>query len=198
LVASAPTMRCNCIADRGVEETWRRSIAEALAVIELFDERLAPLERELRQAAKADARVILLKTIPGVGDLLGLTLASEIGDISRFSTPRKLIGYAGLAPRVNQSGDRSRTGALSKAGSRTLRWAAVEAAHASWRPTNPWHQHYSELVKRAGKNPAKSSVARKVLTACWHILNRQQPFKPARSQPSGPDVSASSSCFLAA
>ncbi len=186
------------LTDRGVEETWRRSIAEALAVIELFDERLAPLERELRQAAKADARVILLKTIPGVGDLLGLTLASEIGDVSRFSTPRKLIGYAGPAPRVNQSGDRSRTGALSKAGSRTLRWAAIEAAHASWRPTNPWHQHYSELVKGAGKNPAKSAVARKILTACWHILNRQQPFKPARSQPSGTDVSASSSCFLAA
>jgi transposase len=171
------------LADRGVEETWRRSIAEALAVIELFDERLAPLERELRQAAKADARVILLKTIPGVGDLLGLTLASEIGDVSRFSTPRKLIGYAGLAPRVNQSGDRPRTGALSKAGSRTLRWAAVEAAHASWRPTNPWHQHYSELVKRAGKNPAKSSVARKILTACWHILNRHNPSSPpARSR----------------
>ena len=56
----------------------------------------------------------------------------------------------------------------------------------------------SELVKRAGKNPAKSAVARKILIACWHILSRQQPFKPARSQPSGTDVSASSSCFLAA
>ena len=52
---------------------------------------------------------MLLKTIPGVGDLLGLTLASEIGDVTRFATPRKLVGYAGLAPRVNQSGDRSRT-----------------------------------------------------------------------------------------
>jgi transposase len=185
------------LTDRGVAETWRRSIAEALAVIDLLDERLAPLEHELRQAAKADARVVLLKTIPGVGNLLGLTLASEIGDVSRFPTPRKLIGYAGLAPRVKQSGERSRTGALSKAGSRTLRWAAVEAAHAAWRPTNPWHQHYSELVKRAGKNPAKSSVARKILTACWHILHRQQPFKPARSQ-SATNVSASSSCFLAA
>jgi transposase len=186
------------LAERGVEETWRRSIAEALAVIDLLDERVAPLERELRQAARSDARVELLKTIPGVGDLLGLTLASEIGDVARFATPRKLVGYAGLAPRVNQSGDRSRTGALSKAGSRTLRWAAVEAAHAAWRPTNPWHCHYTEIAKRAGKNPAKSAVARKVLTACWHILSRQQPFRPGRSQTSGPDVSASSSCFLAA
>jgi hypothetical protein len=42
------------LADRGVEETWRRSISEALAVIDLLDERLAPLERELREAAKAE------------------------------------------------------------------------------------------------------------------------------------------------
>jgi transposase len=187
------------LADRGVEATWRRSIAEALAVIELLDERIAPLERELRQAARDDQRVVLLETIPGVGDLLGLTLASEIGDVARFATPRKLIGYAGLAPRVHQSGERSHTGALSKAGSRTLRWAAVEAAHAAWRPTNPWHELYSDIAKRTGKNPAKSAVARKILIACWHILSRQQPFKPARSQTSGAtDVSASSRCFLAA
>src|SRR3954470_16016175 len=44
------------LADRGVEQTWRRSIAEAIAVIDLLDERLAPLERELRQIAKADSR----------------------------------------------------------------------------------------------------------------------------------------------
>jgi transposase len=91
---------------------WRRPVVEALAVIDLLDERVAPLERELRQAARGDERVVLLKTISGVGDLLGLTLASEIGDVARFATPRKLVGYAGLAPRVNQSGDRSRTGAL--------------------------------------------------------------------------------------
>jgi transposase len=186
------------LAERGVDETWRRSIAEALAVIDLLDERVAPLERDLRQAAAVDERVVLLKTIPGVGDLLGLTLASEIGDVARFATPRKLIGYAGLAPRVHQSGERSHTGALSKAGSRTLRWAAVEAAHAAWRPTNPWHELYSNIAQRAGKNPAKSAVARKILIACWHILNRQQPFKPARSPASGTEVSASSSRFLAA
>jgi hypothetical protein len=47
------------LADRGVDATWRRSIAEALAVIELLDERIAPLERELRQAARDDQRVVL-------------------------------------------------------------------------------------------------------------------------------------------
>lgn len=182
---------------RGVEHVWRRSIAEALAVIDLLDQRIAPLEVELATLARADDRVALLRTIPGVGDLLGLTIATEIGDVSRFATPRKLIGYAGLAPKVNQSGDRSRIGALSKAGSRTLRWAAVEAAHQAWRETNPWHQLYLSIAARAGKNPAKSAVARKVLIASWHVLGRHQPFKPAgSSQPA--TVSASSRSYLAA
>jgi transposase len=182
---------------RGVEQVWRRSIAEALAVIDLLDHRIAPLEAELAQLARADERVALLRTIPGVGDLLGLTIATEIGDVARFPAPRKLIGYAGLAPKVKQSGDRYKTGALSKAGSRTLRWAAVEAAHQAWRETNPWHELYLSIAARAGKNPAKSAVARKVLIASWHVLGRRQPFKPAGStQPT--TVSASSRSYLAA
>ena len=85
-------------------EVWRRSVAEALAVIDWLDARLAPLERELRPLARADARVSLLETIPGIGPLLGLTIATEIGDIARFPSPTKLAGYTGLCPRVYQSG----------------------------------------------------------------------------------------------
>jgi transposase len=164
---------------RGVPDVWRRWIAEALAVIDLLDTRIGPLDRELGPLARGDARVVLLDTIPGVGDLLALTMASAIGDATGFASPRELIGYAGLAPKINRSGDRSRTGALSKAGSRTLRWAAVEATQHAWRPTHPWHQLYTDLAARAGKNPAKSAVARKILIAAWHVLWRRQPFKPA-------------------
>jgi transposase len=185
------------LAQRGVPEVWQRSIAEAIAVIDLLDARIGPLDQELGPLARADQRVVLLDTIPGVGELLGLTIASEIGDVARFSSTRKLIGYAGLAPKINQSGDRSRTGALSKAGSRTLRWAAVEAAQHAWRPSNPWHQLYIDLADRAGKNPAKSAVARKVLIAAWHILCRQQPFTPPAPRRRD-SASASSRCFLAA
>ena len=123
--------------ERGVEATWRRSVAEALAVIEPARRAHRAARARAAPAREDGPRVVLLETIPGVGDLLGLTIASEIGDVSRFPTPRKLIGYAGLAPRVHQSGERSHTGALSKAGSRTLRWAAVEAAHARLAPSEP-------------------------------------------------------------
>ena len=63
----------------------------------------------------------MLATIPGVAELLGLTIASEIGEVSRFPSARRLVGYAGLVPRIKQSGQSSRVGRLSKAGPTTLR-----------------------------------------------------------------------------
>jgi transposase len=176
---------------RGIPEVWRDSIAEHLDQIDELQRRIAPIDRELRPIADADPRAQLLQTIPGVGPLIGLTFASEIGDVSRFSSASKLVGYAGLAPRISQSGDRSSIGRLSKAGSRTLRWAAVEAANQAWRRSNPFHGHYRRIADRHGKNPAKSAVARKLLITSWHMLSRGQVFSP-------PTAPASSPRFLAA
>jgi transposase len=182
---------------RGLPPVWRRSVAEALAVVDILDARIAPLEAELRPLARADPRVQLLVTILGVGEHLAL-MAAEIGDVA-FPTPRNLIGFAGLAPRVVQSGQSWRTGPLSKAGSRALRWAAIEAAQWAWRPTNPWNRLYRDVKQRTGKsNPAKSAVARKVLIAAWHVLARDEPFKPSRHERGNDPVPGSSHFHLAA
>jgi transposase len=69
---------------RGLPQVWRRSVAEALAVVDMLDARIAALEAELRPLAHADPRVLLLVTIPGVGEHLGLMIAAEIGDVARF------------------------------------------------------------------------------------------------------------------
>jgi transposase len=185
---------------RGVPEVWRASITELLELAAEMDRRITPIDRELAPIARVDERARLLATMPGIGPLLSLTFAAEIGEVSRFPSPGKLIGYAGLAPRVSQSGERSATGALSKAGSRTLRWGAVEAANQAWRPSNPWHGHYLRVSARHGKNPAKSAVARKLLIAAWHMLSRQEPFNPpvSRQEPFNPPAPANSSRFLTA
>jgi transposase len=73
----------------GMLAVWRRSVAEAVAVVDLLDRRLQALDRELEPLARSDPRVVWLETIPGIGPLLGLTLAAEIGDVSRFSTARR-------------------------------------------------------------------------------------------------------------
>ena len=181
----------------GVPDVWRRSIGECLALIEFLDARLEPLDAELRPFAKADPRAALLDTIPGVGELLALTIAVEIGEINRFTRPKKLVSYGRLAPRIHQSGQaRPRSGPLSKSGSRLLGWAAVEAAQQAWRESNPWHELYLDVGRRSGHtNAAKAAVARKILIAAWHMLSRDQPFQPA---PRSTSVPASSRLALAA
>ena len=181
----------------GVPDVWRRSVSECLAVIDFLDARLDPLDRELRPFGRIDPRAVLLDTIPGVGELLALTIAVEIGDISRFAGPEKLVSYGRLAPRIHQSGQaRPRSGPLSKSGSRLLGWAAVEAAQQAWRETNPWHDLYTDVSRRSrNSNPAKAAVARKILIAAWHMLSRDEPFNPA---PRTTSVSASSRFALAA
>jgi transposase len=98
------------LAAHGVPTIWCESIATLLGVIDDLDRQIAPLEHELRPHARADERVKLLMTIPGIAELLGLTLAAEIGDIARFPTAKKLVGYSGLTPTIKQSGQTSRTG----------------------------------------------------------------------------------------
>jgi transposase len=137
-------------------------------------------------------------SIAGVAELIGLTIASEIGDIARFPSAGKLVGYSGLTPRIKQSGQTSRVGRISKAGPDTLRSAAVEASQQAWRPNNLWHGLYTDIKRRHGKaNPAKAAVARKVLIAAWHTLSLGEPFKPSAPRATDP-VPASSSIRLAA
>ena len=143
---------------------------------------------------------MLLDTIPGVAELLALTMAVEIGEINRFTRPEKLVSYGRLAPRVRQSGDgRARSGPLTKSGSRLLGWAAVEAAQQAWRESNPWHELYLDVGRRSRHtNAAKAAVARKILIAAWHMLSRNEPFKPAPRSTAGTSVPASSRLALAA
>ncbi len=184
----------------GVPEVWRRSVSECLSVIDFLDERIAPLDAELRPFAQADPRAVLLDTIPGVAELLALTIAVEIGEVSRFSSPTRLVSYGRLAPRVHQSGQgRPRSGPLNKSGSRLLGWAAVEAAQQAWRESNPWHDLYLDVARRSGNNnSAKAAVARKILIAAWHMLSRNEPFNPAPRCTRGSSVPASSRLALAA
>jgi transposase len=186
------------LAEHGVPPVWLDSLTTLLSVIDDLDRRITPIDNELRPLARTNDKVKLLATIPAVGDLLGLTLAAEIGDISRFPSDRRLVGYSGLSPMIKQSGQTSRTGPLSKAGPSTLRWAAVEAAQSAWRPTNPWHRLYTDIKQRHGKsNPAKAAVARKILIASWHVLSRNEPFRPSAMSATNP-APASSPIRLAA
>ncbi len=163
-------------------EPWASTVRASLALIDTLDEQIEACERELRALGADHPYIPLLMTCPGIGWILAFTIASEIGDIDRFASPRKLAGYTGLCPKVEQSGERDRRGPLRKNGPNHLRWALVEAAHTALR-----HPLYSPVLarkraqhgKKRGTKIAAIEVARRLSEAIWHMLTTNQPFAPA-------------------
>jgi len=97
-------------------EAWRASTAASLRLIEHLDDEIGACEAELRRLGADHRYVPLLMSTPGIAWILAYTIASEIGEIERFATPKKLVGYTGLCPRVYQSGASDRRGPLAKNG----------------------------------------------------------------------------------
>jgi transposase len=83
-------------------------------LIDILDEEIMVQERELRRLGSGHHYLPLLTTIPGIAWILGFTFACEIGDIARLPSARKLCGYTGLCPKVDQSGERDRRGPPNK------------------------------------------------------------------------------------
>lgn len=161
---------------------WAGDVAAALDVIDYLDGMINTLDAELGRLGRAHRDVPRLMTVPGIGPILGATIAAEIGDIHRFASPAKLIGYTGLCPRVYQSGGTDRRGPLTKAGPALLRWALIEAAvHACSHPA--YHDRYvrtkTRLGKQRGPKVARIELARDLATAIWHMLNKGRDFAPA-------------------
>ncbi len=120
-------------------------------------------------------------SVPGIGWVLAFTIAAEIGEIERFSSPEKLTGYTGLCPRVNQSGEKDRRGPLSKHGPTYLRWALLEATmHALKHPAyaERYQRNKGRLGKQRGAKVAQVDIARRLAHAIWHMLTRNEEFAP--------------------
>jgi transposase len=164
-------------------EPWRSTPATSLHLIDVLEEQIAELECELRRLGAGHRYLPLLMSAPGIGWVLGSTIAAEIGDIARFPSARKLVSYTGLCPRVRQSGEVDRRGALTKHGPPYLRWALIEAAHNAIR-SYPAHRARAEqtrarLGQKRGGTIAAITVARSLAEAIWWMLTRNQQFAPA-------------------
>ena len=151
-------------------------------LIDDLELQIANLTCELKRQGADHRYIPLLVTAPGFGWINAYTVASEIGDITRFPSPAKLVGYTGLCPRVIQSGGTDRRGPITKHGPRYLRWGLFEAAmNACKHPL--YAEHYQHTKRRLGRQRgpkvAQIELSRKLTEAIWHMLTRNQPFAPA-------------------
>jgi transposase len=163
-------------------EPWQATLIASLHLVDDLTARIDALELELQRLGADHPSIPLLMTVPGVGWVLAYTIASEIGDIHRFATPKKLAGYTGLCPFVRQSGNRDVRGPLAKNGPKYLRWALIEASiHAARHPR--YQERYERTKHRLGRQRgakvARVELARTLAEAIWHVLTKNEPFAPA-------------------
>ncbi len=99
-----------------IPEPWRSHVDASLQLIDDLEARISAIVKELRRVGADHRYIPILMSAPGFGWVTSSTVACELGDISRFSSPVKLTGYTGLCPRVKQSGQTDQRGPLSKHG----------------------------------------------------------------------------------
>lgn len=164
------------VAEKELRPVSRRVILETLAMIDQLDDQIKELKKDIPLPEELKPKAELLMSMPGIGKLISAVILAEIGDISRFHSPKALCNWAGLTPRVHQSDRTVRHGRISKQGSRYLRSAMVCAAMTASRISPRWYGVYEHLASRIGRRGARVAVGRRLLTVVYYMLKRDQPY----------------------
>jgi transposase len=159
------------LAAQPLPEAAREQITVAVGMIDALDRQMAPVEKELRAYARRQAGCKALMGHYGIGELTAVTILAELGDVTRFSSSRQAVRYAGMDITVSQSDQRRAPGHISRQGPPALRWALYEAAQVARRgERSPDREYYLATKERIGGNRACIAVARKLLKRSYHTL----------------------------
>jgi transposase len=156
--------------------TERLRVHHFFETIQRLNGQLQETEQAMAQLSASSlwrTEVTLLVQLPGIGMLNAMTILSAVGDIKRFATAKKLVGYAGLGARVHASGQINRQGGLTKQGRGELRVTLIEAAWTAVTFSKSWKKRFDPLAARIGKLKAITAIARKLLVVIWHVLTEQ-------------------------
>ena len=155
-----------------------------LKELSLYYEQIRAVEKQLHEFAKAAppeqaAARKLLDTIPGVGPVTTEVFLSEIADLRRFSSQKKVVAYAGLAPGQRESAGRRRELGITHAGSGMLRWVLNQASWQLVRRSTHWRRIFEAIAKRRGKKKAITAISRRLLCVMTSIVNSGEAYRPA-------------------
>jgi transposase len=170
------------VAEHFEDAAVRKSIGLDLALLERYDELLTDLEADLvRRAKQHDPQAFhRLRTIPGVGKVLALTILYEIHDIHRFDRVQEFASYARLVRCAKESAGKRLGTSGAKMGNVHLKWAFSEAAVLFVRHSAEGKKLLARLEKRFGKGKALSILAHKLGRAVYFMLRRGQAFDAQR------------------
>lgn len=163
-----------------LESPYQDNLSRQLRVIDLLTQEIKQIEKIIQSRVKKDPQTKRLMSIPGVGFILAYLFTSEIGDITRFPSAKKLASYCGLVPSVKQSSNRLHYGHLTKTGNSLLRWGFIEAAQVAIR-WNPELKVWADKIKRKkGYGIAVCAVARKLVNIVYQLWTQKREYMPRK------------------
>jgi len=160
-----------------VSNEVRMAIASLVSVHEHIANEINKLEEELEKQAQDDKNEKLYRSVPGVGFISARILSNELGDLSQFSSDKKLSSFVGLTPSEYSSGERVRRGRISRQGSARLRCILNQVSWVAITKDAQLRSFYDRLKVRCGGKKAIVAVSRKLLCRMLHMFKFQEEYR---------------------
>ncbi|MCM8777593.1 MAG: IS110 family transposase [Candidatus Omnitrophica bacterium] len=158
-------------------DIYKEEMNTYLNLIDTIDKHIERKEKQIRKIVKEEELAKLLMTIPGISWFSALLLLSEIGDIARFSSPKKLCSYAGLVPTTSQTDETVYHGHLKKDSNKYIKWVVIEAVEHIIKKDPVLRYEYEKILRSKGKNKARVAIARKLCISIYYMLKNKQVYK---------------------
>jgi transposase len=150
------------------------------AVSEVLQRQIEVLEKRLQERVKLRSEYRLLKTVPGIGEVLATTIMLETGTITRFAEVGNFASYCRCVDSLRESNGKKKGEGNTKNGNKYLSWAFVEAANIALRYCPQAKSFYERKKRTTNRIVAIKALAHKLARACYHMLREQKPFEVNR------------------
>jgi transposase len=147
-----------------------------LSVMSSADEQVELLEQTVTQRVQLRPQFSFLKSVPGIGEILALTIMLETGDIRRFCSVGNFASYCRCVGSQKISNGKKKGQGNTKNGNKYLSWAFVEAAHFAIRYNSKIKSFYQRKKAKTKIVVAIKAVAHKLCRACYYIMRDRVPF----------------------
>jgi transposase len=152
------------------------AIKANLSVMRSAEEQVEVLEQTVTGRVKLRPEFRFLKSVPGIGPILSLTIMLETGDIRRFSTVGNFASYCRCVGSQKLSNGKRKGSGNTKNGNKYLSWAFVEAANFAIRFSPKVRSFYQRKKAKSHPVVAIKAVAHKLCRACYYIMRDRVPF----------------------
>ena len=159
------------------EEHLVLSAQANLDTIRFLTHQIKKIEKTITKRIKLNDAFQNLLTVPGIGNILAMTIMLEVGDISRFAKVGNFASYCRCVSSQRLSDGKSKGQGNRKNGNRYLSWAFIEAAHLTRRHCQQFRRYYNRKAAQANTSLATKALSNKLARICYYIMRDNVPFR---------------------